>query len=227
AYLLYEWRWKDGFEALQKAKQVNPGSTAANELLSFYYILMGEKILAIKIMEEAVQRDPLSAIMSQALGNTYLFAGRFEDALRQADKILEINPTMRSTLEMKGWATGMKGDWESALLIFEEVHRLTGHPLKGLMGLGFAYAKLGYRDKAMDCIQKLEQRQLEDPNTVIDADLVTIWFALGDIDKVIYYVKECMNKRMAPINYFVEYPLFSSLRTDTRYIELMKLMVEG
>ncbi|MEO5978170.1 MAG: adenylate/guanylate cyclase domain-containing protein, partial [Chryseolinea sp.] len=225
AYLLYEWRWKDGFEALQKAKQVNPGSTAANELLSFYYILMGEKILAIKIMEEAVQRDPLSAIMSQALGNTYLFAGRFEDALRQADKILEINPTMRSTLEMKGWATGMKGDWESALLIFEEVHRLTGHPLKGLMGLGFAYAKLGYRDKAMDCIQKLEQRQLEDPNTVIDADLVTIWFALGDIDKVIYYVKECMNKRMAPINYFVEYPLFSSLRTDTRYIELMKLMV--
>ena len=36
----------------------------------------------------------------------------------------------------------MKGDWEEALKYFEEVYRLTNHPLKGLMGLGFAYGKV-------------------------------------------------------------------------------------
>ncbi|HTE34861.1 MAG TPA: adenylate/guanylate cyclase domain-containing protein [Chryseolinea sp.] len=222
AYLLYEWNWKKGFDALQMARQVNPGGTSGNDLLGFYYILMGENELAIKTMEEAVQRDPLSTIMSHSLGNVYQFAERYDDAIRQADKILEINPTMRSSIELKGFATGLKGDWHAALLLFQEVHRLTGHPLKGLMGLGLAYAKIGEREKAMECIRKLEQRQKEDPNTVIDADLVTIWYGLGDIDKTLYYIRQCMQKRMAPINYFIQYPLFKSLREDARYKELVK-----
>ena len=85
---------------------------------------------------------------------------------------------------MKGWGTGMKGDWEGALVLFEEVHRLTNHPLKGLMGVGFAYAQLGMREKAMEVIRKMEQRQREEPDSVIDADLAgygmdwAIWIKL-------------------------------------------------
>lgn len=224
AYLLYEWKWAKAYEALQKAKELSPGGTAGSDLLSAYYIIMGEKELAIRTMEEAVQRDPLSTIMSQSLGNVYVFAERYDDAIRQADKILEMNPTMRSSIELKGWAIGMKGDWQQALIFFEEVYRLTGHPLKGLMGLGFAYAKLGDRDKAMECIRKLEQRQREDPSSIIDSDLVPIWFALGDIDKVIFHIKQCIEKRLAPVNYFVQYPLFKSLREEPRYQELLSLM---
>lgn len=221
AYLMYEWNWSQGYEALQNAKRVNPGSTAGNDLLAFYYILMGEMGQAIRVMEEAVEQDPLSTIMNHALGNVYLFAERYDDAIRQADKILEINPTMRSSLELKAWATGMQGDWHAAQTLFEEVHRMTGHPLKGLMGLGYTYARLGDREKALLCIEKLEQRKREDANAIIDSDLVTIWFGLGDIDKVIYHIRQCMLQRMAPINYFVQYPLFKSLRNDPRYKALL------
>ena len=69
---------------------------------------------------------------------------------------------------MKGWATGMKGDWNAALPYFEEVHRLTNHPLKGLMGLGFAYGKLGRTEEAMEIIHKMERRQQEEPDSVIE-----------------------------------------------------------
>ena len=222
AYLLYEWKWQLAFEALQKARLLNPGGTTGSDLLSTYYIIMGDKDNALRTMEEAVERDPLSTIMSHTLGNVYVFTERYDDAIRQADKILEINPAMRSSIDMKAWATGMKGDWQSALPLFEEVHRLTGHPLKGLMGLGFAYAKLGERDKAMECIRKLEQRQIEDPDTVIDSDLVAIWYALGDLDKVFYHIRQCMDKRLAPIHYFIRYPIFKALRDDPRYEGLVE-----
>jgi len=45
---------------------------------------------------------------------------------------------MRIALELKGWCTGVKGDWKKAAEIFEEVHLLTKHPLKGLTPLGCA-----------------------------------------------------------------------------------------
>jgi adenylate cyclase len=219
-YLFYEWKWKESYLALHKAIKLNPSATAAYQLLGFYYIIMGQKDEAVKIMEEAVRIDPLSPIMNQFLGNTYIFAERYDDAIQKADMLLEMNPEMRISIELKAWATGMKGDWKKALELFEEVHRLTNHPLKGLMGVGYAYAMLGKTEKALECIEKLERRQREDPTSVIDADLVGIWYALGNMDKAFYHITQCVEKRTAPVDYFLQYPVFKELAKDPRYVEL-------
>ncbi|MEO6722780.1 MAG: adenylate/guanylate cyclase domain-containing protein [Ferruginibacter sp.] len=222
AYLFYEWKWKDAFNALKRGIQLNHGAIEAYELLAFYYILMGEKNQAVQVMEEAEKLDPLSSIIAQSLGNIYVFAERFDDAISQADKLLQIDPTMRICIEMKGWAVGMKGDWEKALVLFKEVHRLTNHPLKGLMGVGFTYGKLGQKEKAMECIRKMEQRQREEPESVVDADLASMWYGLGDLDKTFYHLNQCIDKRMGPVTYFLEYPVFKGIKKDPRYIELLK-----
>jgi adenylate cyclase len=222
AYLLYDWKWQDAYEALQKALQLNPGSIDAYELLSFHYVMMGRKDEAVGLVEKAALLDPLSPVILQALGTMYIFAERFDDAIVQADKLLAIDPQMRISIETKGWSIGMKGDWEEALKYFEEVHRLTNHPLKGLMGLGFAYGKLGQTEKAMDVIRKMEQRQSEEPDSVIDADLAAVWFGLGDMDKTFYYLNQCIDKRMGPVNYFLEYPAYKGIKDDPRYEELKK-----
>jgi TolB-like protein/class 3 adenylate cyclase/Tfp pilus assembly protein PilF len=221
-YLFCEWDWTKSYEALQRAIELNPGATTAYHLLSLYYVITGKKNQAVKIMEEAVRIDPLSPIINNALGNAYIFAEQYDDAIRQADKMLEMNPQMRVNLELKAWATGLKGDWSAALDIFLEVHRLTNHPLKGLMGVGYAYARLGMTDKALECIEKLERRQREDPESVIDADLIAIWYALGNKDKVFYHINQCIKKRLAPINYLLEYPVFKGLSDDPRYIAMKK-----
>ena len=223
-YLFYEWKWKESFDALQKAIKLNPNVTAAYQLLAFYYIIMGQKEQAIKTMEDAVRIDPLSPIMIQFLGNAYVFAERYDDAIRQADILLEMNPEMRISIELKAWATGMGGNWEKALTLFQEVHRLTNHPLKGLMGVGYSYAMLGMREQAVECIRKIEQRHREDPNSVVDADLVGIYFALGDLEKVFYHISQCVEKRTAPVNYFLEYPAFRGLEKDPRYAQLKSQM---
>jgi hypothetical protein len=88
------------------------------------------------------------------------------------------------------------------------------------MGVGVSYAMLGMKEKAVECVEKLERRQLEEPNSVIDADLVGIWFALGNMDKVFYHIKQCVEKRTAPVNYFLQYPLFKGMADDPRYADL-------
>jgi len=225
AWLFYEWKWKDAYDALQKAIRLNPGLTEAYQLLAFYYIIMGQKEQGLKMMEEAIEIDPLSPTVNYYLGEMYIFNERYDDAIGQADKLLEMNPQMRIAIEMKAWATGMKGDWEESLKLFEEVYRLTNHPLKGLSGLGFAFAKLGLKEKAMECIRKIEQRQAEEQDAVLDADLVGIWFGLGDLDKTFYYLEQCIEKRMAAVSFWIEFPAFKELRKDPRFEELKMKMI--
>ena len=190
-------------------------------LLTRYLTRAGYELISRRV-ETAEEMDPLSPVISQSLGNMYVFAERYDDAIRQADKLLEMNPKMRIAIELKAWAIGMQGDWQASLPLFEEVHQLTNHPLKGLMGLGYAYARLGRVENAKEVISKMEQRQAEEPNSVIDADLAAIWFGLNDYDKTFYYLNQCLNKRMGPISYFLEYPAYSGVKKDPRYKELMR-----
>ncbi len=220
AYLLYDWKWQEAYDALQKALSLNPGAIDAYDLLGFYYVMIGKKEKATQLLEKAQELDPLSPVVVQTLGNMYIFAERYDDAIAQADKMLEMDPQMRISIEMKGWSTGMKGDWEAALKYFEEVHRLTKHPLKGLMGLGFAYTQLGLTEKAMDVIRKMEQRQKEEPDSVIDADLAAVWYGLGNMEKTFYHLNQCIDKRMGPVIYFLEYPPYKGIKKDPRYAEL-------
>lgn len=221
-YLYYKWQWENAFRDLQEAVRLNPGAIEAYDLLSFYYVVSGQKEKALEILEEAERLDPLSPIIVQALGNVYVLNDQFDKAIEKADQILSMRPRMRATLEMKGWATGMKGDWNAALEILEKVHRLTNHPLKGLMGICFAYAQLGRTDDAMECIRKMEQRQREEPHAVIDADLASAWYAVGDLDKAFYYLDQCIEKRMGPVAYFLEYPAIRGIKNDPRYETLKK-----
>jgi len=222
AYLFYDWEWDKAYSELQKALELNPAAVDVYELLAFYYVCMGEKERAIKVMEEAERIDPLSPAVSQALGNMYLIAGRYDDVIRQANKVLEVYPDMRICIELKAWAIGMPGNWEGALQLFEEVYRLTGHPLKGLMGLGYALGKLGRREEAMECIARMEQRQREEPEAVIDGDLTSVWHALGNMDKVFYHINQCIEKRMAPAIFFLEFLPFEDVKNDPRYLDIRK-----
>ncbi len=174
------------------------------------------------MLEEAAKIDPLSPGVNQSLGNMYVFAERYEDALVQAEKVLEIVPEMRGGIELRAWAIGMKGDWNKALELFLEVHRLTNHPLKGLMGVGYSLGKLGRKEEAIEVVNKIEEWQRSEPDVVLDGDLAGVWFAIGDYDKVFHHINRCIERRAAPVNFFLEYPVFDELKKDPRYWELKK-----
>lgn len=220
--LYYEWKWREAFATLQRALELNPGAVTAYQMLGFYYTAIGQKEQAVNILERAVHIDPLSPGLNHALGTAYMFVERFDDAIAQADKLLDIDPSMRASIDLKAWGIAMRGDWEEALVLFREVQRLTNHPLKGLMGVGYALAMLGRREEALECVKNVEERQHAEPDAVFDADLAGMWFALGDMDRVFYHINQCVQKRIAPVNFFLEYPVFRDLRKDPRYIELKK-----
>jgi tetratricopeptide (TPR) repeat protein len=223
-YLLYEWRWNEAYDSLQRAISLNPAAVEAYQLMSFHFLVTAQTNKAVEIMEEAEQIDPLSPQVMLALGNMYAFAKRYDDGITQSEKMLALQPEMRSAIELKAWCTGMAGNWEQALILFKELHELTNHPLKGIMGLAFAYGKLGRHEEAIDLISRMEQRQLQEPGSVIDMELACAWFGMGDIDKSFYYLDQCVDKKVGPVSYFLEYPVFEVVKKDPRYAALKRKM---
>jgi adenylate cyclase len=221
-HLMYDGNRQAGYEELQTAIRLNPAATGAYEMLAMYHIFNNNIPEAVKVMEQASQIDPLSTQVNHFLGETYLFADRYDDAIQVADKLLEMNPHMRIAIELKGWCVGMKGDWQQALEYFLEVHKLTNHPLKGLSPVGYAYAKLGQADKALETIAKIEQRQQEEPNVIVDGDLLVVWWALGNMDKVIYYFEKSIGKRISAVNFFLNYPPVRGVAKDPRIQKILE-----
>jgi adenylate cyclase len=56
---------------------------------------------------------------------------------------------------------------------------------------------------------------------VIDADLAGVWFGIGNYDKTFYYLNQCVDKKMGPISYFLEYPAYQGIKDDPRYQDLL------
>ena len=166
--------------------------------------------------------DPLSTVINNYLGEAYMMAGRYDDAYHMAEKQLEINPKMRVAIEMKGWATGMKGDWEKAVELFKEVHQLANHPLKNLGPLGHAYGRLGQKEKAMEVIDKLEQRQQQEPDMVLDGDKLMVWWSLQDKEKTIHHLRNCIDKGLYSMYYYVEYPMMNGMKGLPEIRELLE-----
>ena len=88
--------------------------------------------------------------------------------------------------------------------------------------MGYAHGMLGHEEEAMECIRKMEQRGIEDPEAVVESDIMGVWFALGNYDKVFYHIERVIEKRTAPIGFFLEYPPFKKLKVDPRYNEMRK-----
>ena len=222
AHMFYKWDPKAAHESLQKALKLNPSHPEVNDLFGLYYILVGKKEEAVKVLSKAAEKDPLSPHLNHLLAQSYIMTGRYDDAMRIADKFIEMNPQMRLAIEIKGWCTGLKGDWEKAAEYFKEVHRLTNHPLKGLAPLGFAYGMLGEKEKVHEIIKKIEQRQAEDPNIPQDGDLMMVWWSLRDFDKVYYHLNRSIGGRSGPFNFMLELPIMKGIEADPRIAKLIE-----
>ena len=223
--LFYDWDDAAANELIKKALKLNPGAAVAHQNYALYLFITGSftgKIHdAIKESELAVQLDPLSMPNNLFLGTVYFFNQQHDNALRQYDKILELDPKFRAALEAKGWVYSLKGEWGQAIKYFKEYQKLTNSPLKGFSGMGYAYARAGQIDKAKQILNKLGKRERLEADSAIPMDFAIIYVGLKDYDKVFYYLERADVDRFG-FMFLKSHPIFKEVRKDTRFKKWMK-----
>lgn len=220
----HNWDFEGAEVSLNKALSLSLNSSLVNQVHGWLLIAKGDFDKAILKMEQALVLDPLSLPLISNLGDAYSFAGRFHEALAQYDKIVEMDPRYRRGFEGRGMVYLALGENEKAIKDFEEYHRLVGHPLKGLSSLGHAYAAAGKIDEAKECLEKIKQREIAEPDVILNMDFAFLYSGMKDFDNAFYHLNKTYEKRIGiaclGMIFCIRYPMLNELKSDPRFKEL-------
>ncbi|HUR31436.1 MAG TPA: tetratricopeptide repeat protein, partial [Saprospiraceae bacterium] len=218
------WDFEGAEASLNKAINLGLNSSLLNQVHGWFLIAKGDFNQAIEKTEQAVILDPLSLPLMSQLADAYAFAERFEDALAQYDKVLELDPSFRRGYEGKGYCYLAMKDYEKAIEYLDKYQKLIGHPLKGNSSLGHAYAAAGHHDKALECLDRIKQRQESEPNVVLDMDFAFIYSGFKDYDKAFHYLNRVYENRTGiaclGMIFCIRYPMLNELKSDVRFKQL-------
>ena len=217
----YDWDWKGAISCLEKSLELNPGSSTVHYSLYNYYATIGEFEKAKKEIVEALKLDPLSLRINTSMGDSFFYLRMYEEAIKQYEKTLELDSSFRSAIGNMAWVYVAEGEYEKAEELFIHRKNLINHPLKGLMGLGFVYAKMNKSDKARDCLEKILKRVEEEDNILLDIDLAILYTSLGDYDKTFLHLERAVNEKYGIIYLKTHYG-FTEIRNDDRFINLLQ-----
>src|SRR5262249_33708945 len=88
----YDWAWDEADRLYQRAIQLNPYYATAHAWRGEYLAYMGRFEEGLAELRRGQELDPLSLIIATDVGKALILARRYDDALRQLDRVLEVDP---------------------------------------------------------------------------------------------------------------------------------------
>ena len=117
-------RLLDAFDAAAKATDLNPRSLEALGLHAMLGVVLQKGEGLLERLERERASHPEDHVLRHALMECYAQLGRTEDAIREADHVVETDPQCGSGWARRMWIVWQAGQQEKALAISEEALRL-------------------------------------------------------------------------------------------------------
>jgi TolB-like protein/Tfp pilus assembly protein PilF len=218
----YEWDWEGAEKALKQAIKLNPSCSVAHRYYSEYFRTLGRLDEAIKEAKRALELDPLSDHINRNLGITFRCSFQVDEAIEQFRKALEMQPNNTNTLALLGNTYVQKGMYDEGIVALQKVLDISPNNPFALGFLGSAYALAGKKDKSQKILEKLLERSKR--KYFSPYFIAMIYTRLGEKDKAFEWLEKACVERdplMFPIK---TVPDFESLRSDPRWMALLKRM---
>jgi adenylate cyclase len=141
--------FKKAFEFAEKCKALDDAFSECRRLLGHYYLLKREYDKAISEGKVAVELDPNSSLAAAFYGWTLRSVGRYEDALREFERALRLDPLNLTTPVYHKCATfNVMGRHEEAIATCKKVVELDPKYSPVYFQLVVAYSSLNRMDEA-------------------------------------------------------------------------------
>ena len=218
------WNWERTDREFRRALELNPNQVIAHQWYGLYLSSMGRAEEALAHFKRAVELDPLNLTAHTNLATGYETARQYDQALEQFKQTLEIDPNYASAhtnLSQTYWDMGKYDLWleewkkgatlandREDLAIAEEVSR--------------TYARGGFRAAVS---RDIELRKQTVQRRYIDLGFIAYdYAALGDKDQTFAWLEKAYSEKAGSLGYIKVTKAMDSLRSDPRYIDLLKRM---
>ncbi len=215
----YDFDWAGGESEYRRAIGLNPNYAEAHHQYGYLLAFQGRLDESLAEMKRASELDPLSAGMTNDVALPLTFQAKYEEAREQSRKARELDPNSYTLQWAFGWMYLEAGKFSEAIPVLEKA-RVTDSPPFVAAWLGYAYAKNGERGKAEAILAELNQmssRQFVSPfcNAII-------YLGSGDNERALDGLQKAYEARSQWLTFLKVNRVFDPLRSDPRFIELLK-----
>jgi adenylate cyclase len=219
-YFISEWNWAEADKAYRKAVELNPSYALGQNWYGMFLLSMGQFDEALERVTRAKTLDPLST-QNVNLGLVYYFSGRCDQAVREFQDMLSLDPNFAVGRLNLAKAYLEKKMYDKAIEEFKRADALEGGSGDSA-GLAHAYAAAGRTAEARTILDKLLKARAE---ANISPDRIALVYAgLGDKDRAFEWLGKAVDERAYDMVMLKVEPRFAPLRSDPRFGALLKRM---
>ncbi len=218
-----QWDWEGAEREFKRVFELSPNYATAHHWYALFLMYMSRIDEAIEEIKRAQKLDPLSLIINRNVAWVFYFARRYDKAVEGLKKTLELDPNFILTNASLGKVYLHMSMYEEALREIQKEKDIIGRfDPQVETWRGIAYECLGRTGEAKQVLDSLleQARKTYIPPIL----LANLYFALGEMDEGF----NCLNKGYEEHdNTILEIkadPGFDSIRSDPRFIALLKKM---
>jgi tetratricopeptide (TPR) repeat protein len=218
--LVYERNYEDARREFERAIQLRPGYATAHDYYAYYLTAMGEMNKAIAEREIARRLDPVSPLLTTALGEAYFQNRQFDLAIRMDQKSLELDSSYPVTMINLARGYEQAGMHPQAREIYQKLLGFAPDD-PGLLALaGHEYAVSGDAPAARKIEAQLESMRSQ--RYVAALYIALVWTGLGDRDRAFQWLDQAYDEDCEYLVYMSTEPMADPLRSDPRFPQLLQ-----
>ena len=213
--ILYEWSFQGSLVEFEEAIRINPRYALAHHLHSASLVVLNLNHEAIAAESRAAELEPFTAIFSASLGWWHYLGHRFEEAIAQSLKTIEIAPNHFFAHWVLGITYGQTARYEEAVEALRNAASLTDGNQHINADLARIYAQMGREDEARRILDDLIAQSAD--HYISAVNLAKVFVGLRDKERVLEYLEKAYEERAVRLPYFLPDPCVDHLRSDPRF----------
>ena len=217
---LHDWQWQEAQMEFERSLMLNPAYPTGNHWYAEYLMTMGRHVEAIARMQNSQECDPLSLIISVAIGWAFYMARRYDEAIEQLRRTVELDPNYPVTYWILGVVLRKLGRYEQAIAEGEKGVMLSGGSSLMRAALAQTLATADRREKAIQVLDDLTR--LAKHKYVAPYFFAGIHIGLGEDDRTMEYLEKSYEEHSHWLIYLHIDPSMDGLRSNSRFQDLLR-----
>ena len=212
--------WSAADASFKRAIDLNPGYVNARQWYATHLSARGLLVDAAAEIEKAAILDPLSTGVQTAHAIIMFLARRYDAAIEQAEKALQLNPDLVRPRVLIAEALAQRGEFDRALQAIDAAARLDAANPEVRVYRACVLALAGRRAEALQLAIDLGERyrSQQEGHAV---DVAAPYAVLGEADRAFEWLERARQARDPWMTYIVVDPWFDNVRRDPRFDTLL------
>ena len=216
----YDWDWDGGAREAQRAIALNPNSAHSHFALAHVLSDQGRHDQALAEVARARELDPVFLLYRALEGMFFHHAGRDAEALERLQKTADLDSNFWVTHLMLGKVYTQQRKYSEAIEEFGKARELSHGNSEAIASIGYTAALAGDELKAQAVLDEL--KALSNEHYVPPVNVALVLNALGKKDEALVSLEKGCEDRDVRLTLLKVDPRWDSLRSDPRFIAILK-----